>query len=152
MASISGGDVVGTGIAGTGGIRRGVIYTDNLGFLAFVDDLLLVPGTWKIMAAYDINDAQQITGWASNVTTGVRSAVLLTPVAPAPPNQPPVANFTYSCNVLLFCGFDGSSSTDDRGVLDWRWTQNGQTIGTAKFFGFQYSGPQTISVTFDGHR
>ena len=141
------GDVVGTAIAGTGGIRRGVIYTDNLGFLAAVDDLLLVPGNWRIMAAYDINDAQQITGWASNLQTGVRSAVLLTPVTSPPPNQPPVANFTYSCNVLLFCGFDGSSSTDDRGVLDWRWTQNGQTIGTAKFFGFQYSGPQTTSVT-----
>src|SRR4029434_7933667 len=85
--------------------------------------------------------------WASNIQTGVRSAVLLTPVTPAPPNQPPVANFTYSCNVLLFCGFDGSLSTDDRGVLDWVWTQNGQTIGTAKFFGFQYSAPQTANVT-----
>lgn len=99
------------------------------------------------MEAYDINDAQQITGWAIDNSTGLRTAVLLTPVSSPPPNQPPVANFSYSCNILFFCGFDGSLSTDDRAVLDWNWTMNGQTIGTAKFFGFQFSGPQTVNVT-----
>lgn len=140
------GDVVGTAGPHTS-FLRGVIYTDNLGFLAFMDDLLLVSGSWRVLEAYDINDAQQITGWAINSQTGLRSAVLLTPVTPAPANQPPVARFTYSCNVFFFCGFDGSGSTDDRGVLDWVWTMNGQTIGTAKFFGFQFSGPQTTSLT-----
>jgi probable HAF family extracellular repeat protein len=140
------GDVVGT-VGPHVSFLRGVIYTDNLGFLAFIDDLLLVPGSWKIMEAYDINDAQQITGWAINNQTGLASAVLLTPVIPAPPNEPPVASFTYSCNVFLFCGFDGSSSTDDRGVLDWLWTLNGETIGTAEFFGYQFGAPQTVDVT-----
>jgi probable HAF family extracellular repeat protein len=140
------GDVVGTGVPQTS-FRRGVIYTDNLGVLAFVEDLLLVPGSWKIMEAYDINDAQQITGWAINNQTGLSSAVLLTPVSPPPPNQPPVASFTYSCTASLFCSFDGSSSTDDRGILAWAWTVNGQTIGTAKFFGVQYSVAQTISLS-----
>jgi hypothetical protein len=140
------GDVVGTSGPHTS-FLQGVIYTDNLGFLALIDDLLLVPGSWKVFEAYDINDAQQITGWAINNQTGLRSAVLLTPVTPPPSNQPPVANFSYSCNVLFFCGFDGSSSTDDRAVLDWLWTMNGQTIGTAKFFGYQFSGPQTVNVT-----
>jgi probable HAF family extracellular repeat protein len=140
------GDVVGTAGPHTS-FLRGVIYTDNLGFLAFVDDLLMVPGSWRIMEAYDINDAQQITGWAINSQTGLRSAVLLTPVSPPPPNQPPVASFTYSCTASLFCSFDGSSSTDDRGVLAWVWTVNGQTIGTTKFFGVQYSVPQTISLS-----
>ena len=143
------GDVVGTGFPRTGSSPslRGVIYTDQLGALAYVDDLLQAPASWKIMAAYDINDGQQITGWGINNQTGLRSAVLLTPVSPPPANQPPVADFTYSCNVLLFCGFDGSGSTDDRGIVAWIWTQGGQTIGTAQFFGFQYAAPQTISVT-----
>ena len=140
------GDVVGAAVPNSI-LLQGVIYTDNLGFLALLDDLLLVPGSWKIMDAYDINDAQQITGWAINNQTGLRSAVLLTPVIPAPPNQPPVANFSYSCNALFFCGFDGTSSTDDRAVLNWLWTLNGQTIGTTKFFGYQFSGPQTVTVT-----
>ncbi|HEV8538747.1 MAG TPA: PKD domain-containing protein, partial [Bacteroidota bacterium] len=141
------GDVVGTGIAGTGGLRRGVLYTDNLRLLAFVDDLLLDLGSWKIMEAYDINDAQQITGRAINNQTGLSSAVLLTPVSPPPPNQAPLANFTHSCTASLFCNFDGSGSTDDRGILAWDWTVNGQSIGTGKFLGVQYSTPQIIKVS-----
>ena len=128
---------------------RALIYTDNLGLLAMIDDLLLVPGSWRIMQAYDINDAQQITGWAINNATGLRSAVLLTPVDPPPPNQPPVARFTYSCTASLFCSFDGSGSTDDRGILAWVWTVDGQKIRVlqSKFIGVQFNSPQIINLT-----
>jgi hypothetical protein len=141
------GDVVGTGLLST--LRQGLIYTDNLSLLAMIDDLLLVPGSWRIMAAYDINDAQQITGWAIDNATGLRSAVLLTPVIPPPPNQSPVAKFTYSCTASLFCSFDGSGSTDDRGILAWVWTVDGQKIGVlqSKFIGVQFNAPQTIDLT-----
>ena len=141
------GDVVGTGLLGN--LRQGVIFTDNLGVLARIDDLLFTPGSWRIMEAYDINDAQQITGWAINTQTGLRSAVLLTPVSPPPPNQAPVAKFTYSCTSSLFCSFDGSGSTDDRGILAWVWTVAGQNIGVlqSKFIGVQFSSPQTINLT-----
>jgi hypothetical protein len=141
------GDVVGTGLLST--LREGVIYTDNLGLLAMIDDLLLVPGSWRIMEAYDINDAQQITGWAINAQTGLRSAVLLTPVSPPPPNLPPVARFTYSCTASFFCSFDGSGSTDDRGILAWVWTVAGQEISVlhSKFIGVQFNSPQTINLT-----
>jgi hypothetical protein len=141
------GDVVGTGLLST--LRQGLIYTDNLGVLATIDDLLLVPGSWRIMAAYDINDAQQITGRAYNVETGLSSAVLLTPVSPPPPNQSPVARFTYSCTASLFCSFDGSGSTDDRGILAWVWTVDGQKIGVlqSKYIGVQFNTPQTIDLT-----
>jgi hypothetical protein len=141
------GDVVGTGLLSI--LRQGVIYTDNLGLLAKIDDLLLTLGSWRIMEAYDINDAQQITGWAINTQTGLRSAVLLTPVNPPPLNQPPVAKFAYSCTASLFCSFDGSGSTDDRGILAWVWTVAGQKITDlqSKFFGIQFSTAQTINLT-----
>ncbi len=141
------GDVVGTGLLST--LRQGVFYSDNLGLLAMIDDLLFTPGSWRIMEAYDINDAQQITGWAINTQTGLRSAVLLTPVSPPPPNQAPVAKFTYSCTASLFCSFDGSGSTDDRGILAWVWTVAGRKIGVlqSKFIGVQYTTPQTINLT-----
>ena len=141
------GDVVGTGLLST--LRQGLIYTDNLGLLAMIDDLLLVPGSWRIMAAYDINDAQQITGWAIDNATGLRSAVLLTPVSPPPPNQPPVAKFTYSCTASLFCSFDGSDSTDDRGILAWVWTVDGHQISVlqSEFIGVQFNAAQTINLT-----
>jgi probable HAF family extracellular repeat protein len=143
------GDVVGTGFPRTGSSPslRGVIYTDLLGLLAYVDDLLNDPASWQVMAAYDINDAQQITGWAIDKKTGLSSAVILTPISPPPVNQPPVAGFTYSCNVFLYCSYDGSSSTDDRGVLGWVWSVDGVTIGSGQFFNVQYSTPQTINVT-----
>jgi probable HAF family extracellular repeat protein len=141
------GDVVGIGLLST--LRQGVIYTDNLGLLAMIDDLLFTPGSWRVMEAYDINDAQQITGWAINTQTGSRSAVLLTPVNPAPPNEAPIAKFTYSCTASLFCSFDGSGSTDDRGILAWVWTAAGQKISVlqSKFIGVQFTTPQTINLT-----
>ena len=141
------GDVVGTGLLDI--LRQGLIYTDTLGLLAKIDDLLFVPGRWRIMAAYDINDAQQITGWAHNIETGLSSAVLLTPVSPPPPNQPPIAKFTYSCTASLFCSFDGSGSTDDRGILAWGWTVDGQAIGVlqSKYIGVQFSTPRSIDLT-----
>jgi probable HAF family extracellular repeat protein len=117
------GDVVGTGFPRTGSqapFVRGVMYTDQLGVLAYVDDFLLVPGSWKVMASYDINDAQQITGWAINNQTGLRSAVLLTPVSSPPANQPPVARFTVTCSPGQ-CVLDASPSTDDQGIVSYMW-------------------------------
>jgi hypothetical protein len=117
------GDVVGTGWPHTGSqpAVRAVIYTDQLGALSYVDDFLQVPGSWKVMAAYDINDARQITGWAIDNQTGLSSAVLLTPVsAPPPVNQPPVARFTVSCSPGQ-CVLDASSSTDDQGIVSYAW-------------------------------
>jgi probable HAF family extracellular repeat protein len=116
------GDVVGTGFPRTGSSPsvRAVIYTDILGVLTYVDDLLFVPGSWKIMAAYDINDGQQITGWGINNQTGLRSAVLLTPVTSTPVNQPPVARFTVTCSPGK-CVLDASSSTDDVRVTSYNW-------------------------------
>ena len=42
-------------------------------------------------------------------------------VAPVPPpNQPPVAAFTYTC-VRTKCTFDGRASTDDQGIVSYSW-------------------------------
>jgi hypothetical protein len=73
--------------------------------------------------------------------------VLLTPVASPPLNQPPVANFSYSCNAFFNCALDGSSSTDDRGIVWWSWSVNGQVVATEKYTSLQFSGPQTVNLT-----
>ncbi|MEP7326895.1 MAG: PKD domain-containing protein [Gemmatimonadota bacterium] len=143
------GDVVGLGWPRTGSTpaMKAVFYSDNLGLLAYVDDLLEVPGSWLVKNAFDINDAQQITGYAYNAQTAVTSAVLLTPVTPSPPNQPPVANFSYFCNGFFQCGMDGSLSTDDHGIILWSWSVNNQVVSTGKFGNIQFNGPQTVNVT-----
>jgi PKD repeat protein len=43
----------------------------------------------------------------------------LTVTAPPPPNQPPVANFAWSCSGLSCTFTDGSS--DDGSVTAWSW-------------------------------
>jgi subtilisin family serine protease len=56
-------------------------------------------------------------------------------------NQPPVANFTFSCNASHVCNFDGSSSTDDVGVVSYVWKRgNGTQLGTGV----------TLTQTFPG--
>jgi hypothetical protein len=143
------GDVTGLGFPRTGSApaMRGVFYSDNLGVLAYIDDLLLTQGSWTVLRGFDINDAQQITGSAHNPRTGITTAVLLTPVSAPPANQPPVAKFSYSCNSFFTCALDGSPSTDDRGIVWWSWSMNGQVVATEKFANLQFSGPQTASLT-----
>ncbi|MBC7893962.1 MAG: hypothetical protein H7066_01030 [Cytophagaceae bacterium] len=113
------GDVVGSARP-YGSFVRGAIYTDRMGVLSLVEDLLLVPGSWTIMEAWDINDAQQITGWGINTQTGLRSAVLLTPVSSPPANPPPVARYSVSCTPGT-CVLDASTSTDDVGIVSYAW-------------------------------
>jgi len=59
-------------------------------------------------------DSQNATGTAT---------VTITITAAPPVNQAPVANFTYSCatGIPHQCTVDGSSSTDDHGVVRYTW-------------------------------
>jgi probable HAF family extracellular repeat protein len=45
-------------------------------------------------------------------------------------NQPPVANFTWSCDGTV-CTFDASSSTDDAGIASYAWNLGKLPDGTA---------------------
>ncbi len=64
-------------------------------------------------------DSQGANGTATRTIT-------ITP----PVNQPPVANFTFTCSTTVAhqCTFDGSASTDDHGVTRYTWDWgNGRT-------------------------
>jgi subtilisin family serine protease len=69
---------------------------------------------------------------------------------PPPPNAAPVAAFTESCTQLTNgnyrCTFDGSSSTDDVGVVSYAWSSAGypNKSGASIFYNFT---PGTYSVT-----
>jgi serine protease len=65
-------------------------------------------------------------------------------------NQPPVANFTFSCGAGHSCTFDGSSSTDDVGVTSYTWKRaNGTVLGTNVILNqtFPSAGNFSISLT-----
>ncbi len=71
-------------------------------------------------------------------------------------NQPPVAGFTYSCNgATQTCTYDGTSSTDDVGVVSYRWVDHrGVQISTAAIFTRHYdlvgTFNRTLTVTDGG--
>jgi hypothetical protein len=77
---------------------------------------------------------------------------------PPPPNVAPVAGFTYSCairpNGRYRCDFDGSSSTDDVGVVSYLWSTAGDAnrTGVTTAFGFDTAGTYyvTLKVTDGG--
>lgn len=63
-----------------------------------------------------------------------------------PPNNPPTAAFTWSCDASLLCSFDGTGSSDDIGVVSYAWSlANGNVVKTSPTFNRQF----TSSTTFD---
>ncbi len=65
-----------------------------------------------------------------------------------PPNNPPVANFNYSCTPGLLCTFDGTSSTDDVGVVSYSWTlSGGSQVASTATFQRQFPSTRTFDLT-----
>ncbi|MEP7179666.1 MAG: PKD domain-containing protein, partial [Pseudonocardiales bacterium] len=66
----------------------------------------------------------------------------------APPNQPPVAAFTFSCTALS-CAFDGSGSTDDEGVASWAWNfgDSGTSVGATPSHAYSVGGTYLVALT-----
>jgi PKD repeat protein len=61
-----------------------------------------------------------------------------------------VANFTVSCNAQHRCTLNGSSSTDDHGVVSYRWNgPGGRALGTGVQITVQYekAGNRTAVLT-----
>ena len=54
-------------------------------------------------------------------------------------NNPPVAKFTVNCNAQHSCTLNGSTSTDDHGVVSYRWNgAGGRLLGTGVQITVQY--------------
>lgn len=63
-----------------------------------------------------------------------------------PVDNPPTANFTFSCSGLT-CSFNGTSSTDDRGISSYSWTFGDGATGTGSTTSRTYAAAGTYSVT-----
>ena len=63
-------------------------------------------------------------------------------------NQPPVANFTYSCTGTGVCTFDGTSSTDPDGmVTGYSWKVGANVVATASIFSKALAVGRVFSLT-----
>jgi PKD repeat protein len=68
-------------------------------------------------------------------------------VVSQPPNNPPVANFTYSCNQNV-CVFDGRTSTDENTpALTYAWSFGAQGTATGPLPTKTFTAPGTFPVT-----
>ena len=67
---------------------------------------------------------------------------------PTPVDTAPVANFTVSCTNLA-CSFNGSSSTDDKGIASYSWSFGDSTGGNGATVSKTYAaaGSYTVSLT-----
>ncbi len=63
-----------------------------------------------------------------------------------PVDNPPTANFTFSCSGLT-CSFNGTSSTDDNGISSYSWTFGDGATGTGSTTSRTYAAAGTYSVS-----
>jgi serine protease len=63
-----------------------------------------------------------------------------------PVDNPPTANFTFSCTGLT-CSFNGTGSTDDNGISSYSWTFGDGATGTGSTTSRTYAAAGTYSVT-----
>jgi serine protease len=63
-----------------------------------------------------------------------------------PADNPPLAAYTFSCTGLT-CSFDGSSSTDDKGIASHNWNFGDSTSGSGATASRTYAAAGTFSVT-----
>ncbi|MEP7381062.1 MAG: S8 family serine peptidase [Gemmatimonadota bacterium] len=131
--------------------------TDDNGVTAYLwqsagkPDKSGVTNNWRFDAGtYDVTLTVTDAGGLSNSIT--KSITVGGPPPPPPPtNVAPVAAFSYSCTVRpngkSRCAFDGSSSTDDVGVVAYLWTVSGEPSQNGPNAAFGFDAGATNAVT-----
>jgi len=84
------------------------------------------------------------------VTSTERAVLTKQVTVGAPQNEAPVANFSFSCNNLT-CTLDGTSSTDDQGIVSYAWDLNkypdGSATGSAVTVTYPHGGVRYVTLT-----
>lgn len=63
-------------------------------------------------------------------------------------NQPPVADFTYTCTPVGHeCTFDGTSSSDDHGIVSYTWTATNRASQTGPVATYRWDQSRTVTIT-----
>src|SRR5438552_280186 len=90
-------------------------------------------GTYTVTLRVTDNQGAQSTPTSQNVTV-------------TPPNQPPTANFTFSCSGLT-CNFTSTSSDPDGTIASYSWTFGDGATSTVQNPSHSYAAGGTYTVT-----
>jgi PKD repeat protein len=95
--------------------------------------------------SYNSSGTYQVTLTVTDNEGATNSQTQAVSVTAPPPNQPPTATFTATCDGLT-CFFDSSGSSDDEGIASRAWTfgDGGEDQGTV--VSHTYGGPGTYDV------
>jgi serine protease len=81
----------------------------------------------------------------SGIGTGSPNRLLYSLFGGGPTDSPPTARFTFLCGGLT-CTFDGSTSTDDKGITNYAWNFGDTTTGSGKVVEHKYASGGTFTV------
>ncbi|HEX7942931.1 MAG TPA: PKD domain-containing protein, partial [Gemmatimonadaceae bacterium] len=133
--------------------------TDDKGIVSYSWDLNKYPGGTAtgpvVSATYAHPDTRYVTLTvrdAGGLSNSVTQKIVIGST-PAPTDQPPTAKFTANCSGLALhqCAFDASGSTDDVGIVSYRWDWgNGRSetkTGASARNTWAAAGPYMVTLT-----
>ncbi len=135
----------------------GSTSTDDNGVTGYLWQIAGKPDKNGVTANYRLDAGSYDVTLTVSDAGGLSNSLTMTinvggpPPPPPPVNQPPVAKITYNCTVRpngkSRCAFDGSSSTDDVGVVAYLWTVPGEPSQSGPNAVFGFDAGSTNSVT-----
>jgi probable HAF family extracellular repeat protein len=135
------GQVVGSSTT-AGGATHSFLWTSADG----MEDITAKTG---VVGVHTLNDhLQTLIGPVQNASGNGTNGPQLVQLAVTASNQAPVASFSVNCPALQ-CTFDGSSSTDDAGIVrySWSWGTGQSESHSFPVSKHTYAAPGTYTVT-----
>ncbi len=138
----------------TGGFQcnlNGGSSTDDKGIVSYAWSSPGKPNKSGVTTFYNYKPGTYSVTLTVTDTDGATNSITKSITVGGTTNQPPVADFTYSCTSpapnRYQCNVDGSSSTDDDGIVSYTWTAPGFPAKTGVTTFYRFSSSTTLNVT-----
>jgi subtilisin family serine protease len=138
----------------TGGFQcslNGSSSTDDKGIVSYAWSSPNKPNKTGVTSFYNFTPGTYNVTLTVTDTDGATNSITKAITVGGTTNQPPVANFTYSCTTISTgryqCDVNGSSSTDDKGIVSYTWTAPGYPVKTGVTTFYRFTGSTTLNVT-----